>query len=78
MNTDLIAICIAFGLFCLAVVHDDKHDTWEVIEDDSALVDWSGDIDTKPRYDRIRTMEQVISKKETSASDVIDKKGGEQ
>lgn len=22
MNTDLIAICIAFGLFCVAVLHD--------------------------------------------------------
>ena len=36
-------------------IHDNVHDTWELIDDDSALVDWSGDIDTKPRYDKIRT-----------------------
>lgn len=53
--------------------HDNKHDTWEVIEDDSALVDWSGDIDTKPRYDRIRTIRQVVSKTENTKQ-----KGGEQ
>lgn len=47
-------------------VHDNKYDTWELIEDDSALVDWSGDIDTKPRYDRIRTMEPVVSKQENT------------
>jgi hypothetical protein len=34
------------------------------------MIDWSGDIDTKPRYDRIRTMEQVVYNKK--------EKGGEQ
>lgn len=56
-------------------VHDNEDDTWELIEDDSALVDWSGDIDTKPRYDRIRTMEQVLSNSENTGKDL---KGGEE
>ena len=56
-------------------VHDNEIDTWALIEDGSALVDWSGDIDTKPRYDRIRTMEQVLSNSENTGKDL---KGGEQ
>ena len=34
-------------------VHDANHDTWEHVDDDNFL-DWSCDLDCKPRYDKIR------------------------
>ena len=34
-------------------IHDNLNDSWHLIEDGSALQDWSGDIDMHPRYDEI-------------------------
>lgn len=43
-----------FGLFLPFEIHDAESDTWELVENSDNLIDWGSDIDTKPRYDKIR------------------------
>lgn len=56
-NTDglMVGEVADLGDYLPFEIHDNESDTWELIEDGSALVDWSGDIDIKVKYDKIRT-----------------------
>lgn len=56
-NTDglMVGEVADLGDYLPFEIHDNESDTWELIEDGSALVDWSGDIDCKVKYDKIRT-----------------------
>ena len=55
-DTDGFLICDVsdLGDYLPFEIHNAKDDTWETIEDDSALIDWGSDIDLKPKYDKIR------------------------